>query len=542
MAINSPLLPTSTNPTTTRSCSILSVFLTASAILVSATALFVLSQFSPTIIIDHKQVSQKLPISSTPPNSNNLHQLLHILNNSISPISNTIKLAHLTQSSTNNIDERPALEDCIDLLSSSLDRVAEAESALRLAKPLHKKRAIIDAQSWLSAVLTNYVTCLDSIEGSSLYVLGAELEALADRASNALASLSSMSRSTSNDEFFELEDGFPYWVSKRDRKLLSSKANHIKANVTVSKDGNGNYSSITEAVYFAPNKTKYRYVIHVRKGVYEEVIRIDNNKKNLMIVGDGMELTIITGNLSVIGDENMTTYNSATLATKGDYFIAQDLCFKNTAGPENHQAVALRVSSDHTVINRCKMDAFQDTLYTHSHRQFYKDCYITGTVDFIFGNGAAVVQGGTIAPRKPMIGQKNMVTAQGRTNPNQTTGISIQFSTIIPANDLPLNGSFPTFLGRPWKNFSRTVVMETYIGDVIDPKGWFEWDGDLHLNTCYYGEYMNYGLGSGLSERVNWTCYQGLLEPQAAINFSVGNFIQGNEWLPSTGVSFIDGI
>ncbi|KAK9126721.1 hypothetical protein Scep_015567 [Stephania cephalantha] len=398
MAINAPLLSTPTNPTTTRSCSILSVFLTVSAILVSATALFVLSQFSPTIRIDHKLLVQKLPISSTPPNSNNLQQLLHILNNSMSPISRTIKLAHLTQSSTKNVDERPAIVDCIDLLSSSLDRVADAKSALQSAKPSRRKRAITDAQSWVSAVLTNYVTCLDGLKGSSLSILGAQFEALADRASNALALLSSLSRTTSNDEFFELEDGFPHWVSKRDRKLLVSKANRIKANVTVSKDGNGNYSSISEAVFFAPNKTKYRYVIHVKEGVYEEIIQIDNKKKNLMIVGDGMELTIITGNLSVVGVKNMTTYNSATLATKGDYFIAQDLCIKNTAGPENHQAVALRVSSDHTVINRCKIDAFQDTLYAHSHRQFYKDRYITATVDFIFGNGAAVVQGGTIAP------------------------------------------------------------------------------------------------------------------------------------------------
>ncbi|KAK9085928.1 hypothetical protein Sjap_026339 [Stephania japonica] len=283
-----------------------------------------------------------------------------------------------------------------------------------------------------------------------------------------------MARST---ELFELEDGFPDWISKSDQKVMESSIDKIEANVTVSKDGSGNYTTINEAAQFAPTMSYYRYVIHVRAGGYEEAVQIDENKHNLMLIGDGMDKTIITGESQL---------------TNGDYFIAQDLCIQNTAGPENYQAVALRVSSDRTVIHRCKIIAFQDTHYAHANRQFYKDCYISGTVDFIFGDSTTVLQGCTLAPRKPMEGQKNMLTAQGRTDPNQNTGISIQFCTIIPTDDLePVKHLYPTFLGRPWKNLSRTVVMKSNIGDIIDPADWFECDGDLNLNTCYYGEYKN---------------------------------------------------
>ncbi|CAH2056724.1 unnamed protein product [Thlaspi arvense] len=160
----------------------------------------------------------------------------------------------------------------------------------------------------------------------------------------------------------------------------------------------------------------------------------------------------------------------------GDGFIAQDIWFQNTAGPQKHQAVALRVGADQSVINRCRIDAYQDTLYAHSLRQFYRDCYITGTVDFIFGNAAVVFQNCRIVARKPMSGQNNMITAQGREDPNQNTATSIQNCNVIASSDLgPVKGSVKTFLGRPWKEYSRTVFMQSNLGDHIDPAGWSPW-------------------------------------------------------------------
>lgn len=110
-------------------------------------------------------------------------------------------------------------------------------------------------------------------------------------------------------------------------------------------------------------------------------------------------------------------------AVSGDRFIAVDVTFRNTAGPEKHQAVALRSNADLSTFYRCSFEGYQDTLYVHSLRQFYRECEIYGTVDFIFGNAAAVFQSCNLYARKPMAAQKNAFTAQGRTDPNQNTGI-----------------------------------------------------------------------------------------------------------------------
>lgn len=219
--------------------------------------------------------------------------------------------------------------------------------------------------------------------------------------------------------------------------------------------------------------------------------------------------------------------------------MAQDIGFQNTAGPAKHQAVALRVSADQTVINRCRIDAYQDTLYTHTLRQFYRDCYITGTVDFIFGNSAVVFQNCDIVARNPGPGQKNMLTAQGREDPNQVTGISIQKCRLTASSDLaPVKGSVKTFLGRPWKLYSRTVIMQSFIGDHIDPAGWFPWDGEFALSTLYYGEYVNNGPRADTSQRVKWKGFKVIKDPKEAEQFTVAKLIQGGLWLKPTGVTY----
>jgi pectinesterase len=120
-----------------------------------------------------------------------------------------------------------------------------------------------------------------------------------------------------------------------------------------------------------------------------------------------------------------------------------------------------------------------------------------------------------------MENQQNVVTAQGRTDPNQTTGISIQNCTAPDlANDL---NSTSSYLGRPWKIYSRTVYMQSYIGDFVDPSGWLEWNGTLGLDTIFYGEFNNYGPGSITDNRVQWPGYF-LLNDTQSWNFTVLNF------------------
>jgi pectin methylesterase-like acyl-CoA thioesterase len=153
---------------------------------------------------------------------------------------------------------------------------------------------------------------------------------------------------------------------------------------------------------------------------------------------------------------------------EGDGFLGLAMGFRNTAGPDGHQAVAARVQADRAVFANCRFEGYQDTLYTQAHRQFYRSCIIAGTIDFIFGDAAVVFQNCIMTVRKPMDNQGNMVTAQGRMDKQQTTGTVLQ-KCQIKADDtmLAVKDKIKSYLGRPWKEYSRTIVMESEIGDFI---------------------------------------------------------------------------
>ncbi|CAM8886971.1 unnamed protein product [Rhodiola kirilowii] len=249
-----------------------------------------------------------------------------------------------------------------------------------------------------------------------------------------------------------------------------------------------------------------------------------------------MDATIVSGNKNVV--DGTPTFDTAPFVVIGKGFVARDMGFRNTAGPAKHQAVTMRSSGDFSVFHRCKFDAYQDTLYPHSNRQFYRDCFIIGTVDFIFGNSAAVFQNCNIQPRMPMSGQKNTITAQGKSDPNQNTGLSFQNCTITPFNNL---GKVETYLGRPWKDYSTTVFMHSFLGSLINPKGWLPWTGTSAPSTIFYGEFQNVGPGASTKNRVQW---KGLRTMTAAIanKFTVDSFIAGSKWITAAGVPFKGGL
>ncbi|KAJ7955366.1 Pectinesterase [Quillaja saponaria] len=431
-----------------------------------------------------------------------------------------------------------AVADCIDLLDLSSDALTRSMSAAESPKGKHNGTGKLssDLRTWLSAALISPETCMEGLEGTNSIVKGL--------VSTGLSQVTSLVRNLLSDvvpvttQFTARKDQFPSWVFTEERKLL--QANGVAVDAVVAIDGTGNFTKVMDAIFAAPDYSMERYVIYIKRGVYKENVEIKKKKWNLMMIGDGMDATIISGNRNFI--DGWTTFRSATFAVSGRGFIARDIAFENTAGAEKHQAVALRSDSDLSVFYRCGIFGYQDSLYTHTMRQFYRDCKITGTVDFIFGDATAVIQNCQILAKQGLPNQKNTITAQGRKDPNEPTGFSIQFCNISADSDLaPFINSTGTYLGRPWKAFSRTIVMQSYMSDVLRPQGWLEWNGNMSLDTLYYAEYMNYGPGAGLANRVKWTGYHLLNDSSLASNYTVAQFIEGNLWLPSTGVKYTAG-
>ncbi|KAF3440009.1 hypothetical protein FNV43_RR18287 [Rhamnella rubrinervis] len=426
--------------------------------------------------------------------------------------------------------EKTAWADCLELYQYTV---------LRLNKSIdpNVKCSQYDAQTWLSTALTNLETCWVGLQelGVSEHLLPFMSSNVSKLVSNSLAINKAPNDGDQSPPSYK--DGFPTWVKPGDRKLLQSSSPASQANIVVAQDGSGDYTTVKAAISAASSgKRSGRFVIYVKAGTYKENVEI--KLANIMLVGDGIGKTIITGSKSVGGGS--TTFNSATVAVVGDNFIGRDITFRNTAGPSNHQAVALRSGSDLSVFYKCSFEGYQDTLYVHSERQFYRECDIYGTVDFIFGNAAVVLQNCNIYARNPP-NKTNTITAQGRTDPNQNTGISIHNSRVTAASDLK-SGSVKTYLGRPWKQYSRTVFMKTFLDSLINPAGWLEWSGDFALNTLYYGEYANTGPGSSTSNRVKWGGYRVITSASEASRFTVGSFIAGNSWLPATNVPFTSGL
>ncbi|KAL8492637.1 hypothetical protein ACS0TY_024002 [Phlomoides rotata] len=427
-----------------------------------------------------------------------------------------------------------AVADCLDLMDLSLDHLTSAVSKSQNPNGKENSTGKVrgDIKALLSGALINQDTCIEGFDATNALLKPALLSPTLNRATDLVHNLLSMVNPSRRVGARRLISEFPHWVKPRDRRLLEAAATSGAADAVVAADGSGNYSSIAEAIGAAPENSNRRYVIYVKKGVYKEYIDIGKKKRNIMMIGDGVDATVISGNRNFA--DGWTTYRSATFGVKGVGFIGRDMTFENTAGAGKHQAVAYRSDSDLSVLYRCGIRGYQDTLYAHSMRQFYRECKITGTVDFIFGDAKALFQNCQILARKGLPSQKNTITAQARKDSTEETGFSIQFCNI--------SADTVSYLGRPWKLYSRTVIMQSYIGTAISPQGFLQWNGNFALDTLYYAEYMNYGPGSGLGARVKWPGYHLINHSSQANEFTVAEFITGNTWLPSTGVTYTAGL
>ncbi|CAN6475731.1 unnamed protein product [Victoria cruziana] len=435
-----------------------------------------------------------------------------------------------------------AARNCVELLGLSAYRLEMSSDSKTI------RTRVKDARTWLSAGLTyqydcwsalKYVNTTDRIGASMAF-----LDSLMVLTSNALAMAFALDRFGGDIGSWRPpqteRDGLaaeprPWKRSVRPVRFQRG-FDGLQPDVVVCKDpAEGCLGSVQKAIDSAPESGSKPFVIRIKEGVYKEIVRVPATKRNVVLLGDGMGKTVITSSLNVKMD-GVSTYNTATVGVNGDSFMASGITFENAAGSDSHQAVAFRSDSDFSLLENCEFLGHQDTLYAHTVRQFYRSCRIQGTIDFIFGNSAAVFHNCTIliASRRlsSVKGEKNAVTAHGRTDPSQSTGFVF--------NDCVINGTHEymgyfyskpsihrNYLGRPWKEYSRTVFLNCHLEALIHPEGWMPWKGDFALKTLYYGEYENFGPGANISGRVSWSSQ---IQSKNVGMYSVESFIQGSEW------------
>ena len=435
-----------------------------------------------------------------------------------------------------------AMEDCKELLGYAVEELQASFSMVGDPSMHNDTDRQAELNNFLSSVISYQETCLDGLNSTELKKAMSDKllnsSQLSENALQMVVAFADLLKSvginieTTNKADRQLsEDGYPTWMSAKDRKLLARPGNP-RPNAVVAKDGSGRFRTIGAAIKAYPKGLRGRYVIYVKAGVYDEYITVEKNQVNIFMYGDGATRTIITGSKN--GAAKVPTFKTATFSTMGDGFIAKNIGFRNTAGPQGHQAVALRSGADRSAFFNCNFEGYQDTLYLQTHRHYIRDCFISGTVDFIFGMGTSVIQNSEIRIRRPMKGQMNTVTAHGRKTKEMATGLTIQncrFTKEPQTN--------PTYLGRPWKAYSRTIVMESDLGNNISPAGWLKWDGEHFEDTCFYAEYGNRGTAG--ANRVRWRGFHNLNRNQAA-QYTAGPFIQGNQWLQTTTGPFYLGL
>jgi pectinesterase len=267
----------------------------------------------------------------------------------------------------------------------------------------------------------------------------------------------------------------------------------------VAADGSGDFRTIREAIDAVPPLRKKRTVILIRRGTYREKLVLPPTATNVTFVGEDALQTIITfddyaSRKNRFGEE-MGTSASSTFFVFGDGFEARNLTFENAAGPVG-QAVAVRVDGDRVRFENCRFLGFQDTLYPHgkASRQYYRNCYIEGTVDFIFGWSTAVFDSCTLFCKA-----EGYVTAAS--TEEQTPFGFVFRHCAITGSAAP--GSF--YLGRPWRPFAKVAFIDCTLSDVIRREGWHNWDKADNERTAFFAEYQSVGPGAEPAQRVPWS-------------------------------------
>ena len=294
----------------------------------------------------------------------------------------------------------------------------------------------------------------------------------------------------------------------------------------VAQDGSGDFSAVQQAIDAVPDFRKRETQIFIKNGIYKEKLVLPTSKTNVTFIGEDKEKTILTNDdyskkLNRFGEE-MGTTGSTSFYVFGDNFTARNITFENSAGPVG-QAVAVRVDGDRVIFENCKFLGFQDTLYPHGKesRQYYKNCYIEGTTDFIFGWSTAVFEDCEIFSKE---GGHYITAASTEKGANH----GFVFINCKLTGDAPERS---VYLGRPWRTYAQTVFINTDMGSHINKDGWHNWNKPEAEETAFYAEYNSSGPGAAPKERVNWSKQ---LTAEEASKYTANAVLKGSDnWEPA---------
>ncbi|GBG61406.1 hypothetical protein CBR_g20437 [Chara braunii] len=303
-------------------------------------------------------------------------------------------------------------------------------------------------------------------------------------------------------------------------------------NVTVAKTGPANYRTVQAAINGIPgNRGTKLWIICVKAGVYKEKVRVPSTATYVQMWGwslDPNKVEITWGDTAGTrgpGGSPLGTYNSYTFAVEADYFSAYYMMIRNTAprpadGAVGGQAVAARLTANYVSFFRCHFTGYQDTLYCHQGIHYFKNCYVRGSVDFIFGNGTVLFLKCQLYAD---VVTKGYLTAQNQAKPSEGTGFVIREGAI--------SGTGLVYLGRAWGLASRVVFAKVFMSKIIAPVGWDNWGKPT--DAIFYGEYKCYGSGAEEGRRASWA-FQ-LTDAQAR-PFMSSNWIKARTWMPAAGI------
>ena len=305
--------------------------------------------------------------------------------------------------------------------------------------------------------------------------------------------------------------------------VLTIQASNKDYNFVVAADGSGDYTTIQAAINAVPDYRKAGPTrILVRKGVYKEKVVIAQSKEKVQLIGeDGAVITYddYASKPNIFG-ENKGTSGSGSIFIFGPDFVAENITFENSSGPVG-QAVACHVGADRAVFRRCRFLGFQDTLYTFGEntREYYEDCYIEGTVDFIFGKATAVFN------RCELHSLGTGYLTAPATPEGCKYGYVFYDCKLTAASDVA-DGS--VWLSRPWRPYGQAVFIRCEMGRHIHPEGWNNWGKTSNELTAYYAEYQCYGMGADTSKRAAWGHQLGDISA-----YDIHDVLKGNDgWNP----------